>query len=49
MAGLQGMRSDLTARKGMIETQIRDLDTRIQEKKQRTAVGSDKGNAQENR
>ncbi|KAJ6095328.1 hypothetical protein N7486_006074 [Penicillium sp. IBT 16267x] len=42
MAALQGMRSNLTARRGMIETQIRDLDTRIQEKKQRTTEGSNK-------
>lgn len=38
---LQDMRSNLTARKGMLESQIRDLDARIQEKQQRTA-GNDK-------
>lgn len=47
MNALQGMRSNLTARKGMIETQIRDLDTRIQEKQQRKLGGGDKGNPQE--
>ncbi|KAJ5110094.1 hypothetical protein N7532_002739 [Penicillium argentinense] len=34
MNALQGMRSNLTARKGMLETQIRDLDAKIQQKKQ---------------
>ncbi|KAJ5772381.1 hypothetical protein N7520_002910 [Penicillium odoratum] len=47
MAALQGMRANLTARRGMIETQIRDLDTRIQEKKQRSAEGSDKERSQD--
>lgn len=37
------MRSNLTARKGMLETQLRDLDARIQEKQQRTAEGSGPG------
>ncbi|KAJ5657478.1 uncharacterized protein N7484_001127 [Penicillium longicatenatum] len=49
MAALQGMRSNLTARRGMIETQIRDLDARIQEKKQRNADGSNKDRPQEGR
>lgn len=42
MAALQGMRSNLTARKGMLETQIRHLDARIQEKQQRAASVHDK-------
>ncbi|KAJ5241963.1 uncharacterized protein N7469_000290 [Penicillium citrinum] len=37
MKALQGMRSNLTARKGMIETQIRDLEEKIQKKQERTA------------
>ncbi|KAJ5180083.1 hypothetical protein N7492_003293 [Penicillium capsulatum] len=41
MSSLQGMRSNLTARKGMIETQLRDLDARIQEKQKRAAEGND--------
>ncbi|KAJ5557163.1 uncharacterized protein N7503_000374 [Penicillium pulvis] len=49
MAVLQGMRSNLTARRGMIETQIRDLDTRIQEKNQRSTEGSDKERPQQGR
>lgn len=49
IAALQGMRSNLTARKGMLETQIRDLDARIQEKQQRAAAGSDKERPQSGR
>ncbi|KAJ5100683.1 hypothetical protein N7456_006735 [Penicillium angulare] len=41
MTALQNMRSNLTARRGMIETQIRDLDTRVQEKKERNPTNSD--------
>jgi len=39
MAALQDMRTNLTARRGMIERQIRDLETKIEEKKQRSAEG----------
>ncbi|KAJ5203735.1 uncharacterized protein N7498_004614 [Penicillium cinerascens] len=39
MAALQGMRSNLTARRGMIETQIRDLEAKMEEKKQRSTEG----------
>lgn len=46
MNALQGMRSNLTARKGILESQIRDLDARMQEKQQRAAAGSDKGRPQ---
>jgi hypothetical protein len=35
------MRSNLTARKGILENQIRDLDAKM-EKKQRAASGKDK-------
>ncbi|KAJ5595486.1 uncharacterized protein N7459_001694 [Penicillium hispanicum] len=49
MAALQGMRSNLTARKGMLETQIRDLDTRIQEKQQRKMEGNDRDQPQGSR
>ncbi|KAJ5887500.1 hypothetical protein N7495_007541 [Penicillium taxi] len=38
MKALRDMRSNLTARRGMIETQIRDLDARMNEKKQRSAA-----------
>ncbi|KAJ5263303.1 hypothetical protein N7478_010908 [Penicillium angulare] len=41
MTALQNMRSNLTARRGMIETQIRDLDTRVQEKKERNPTNGD--------
>lgn len=43
MSSLVGMRSNLTARKGMLETQLRDLDARIQERQKRAAEGSEKG------
>jgi hypothetical protein len=36
------MRSNLTARKGIIETQIRELDAKMEEKRQRAASGKDK-------
>ncbi|KAJ6113318.1 hypothetical protein N7523_006635 [Penicillium sp. IBT 18751x] len=42
MTALQSMRSNLTARRGMIETQIRDLEAKMEEKKRRSAEGSDK-------
>ncbi|KAJ6008684.1 hypothetical protein N7499_001265 [Penicillium canescens] len=41
MKALQGMRSNLTARKGIIEKQIRDLDARMLEKQQKS-IGGDK-------
>jgi hypothetical protein len=37
MKALKGMRSNLTARKGLIETQIRDLEDKIQKKKEMKA------------
>jgi hypothetical protein len=36
------MRSNLTARKGILEGQIRDLDAKMEEKRQRAALGKDK-------
>lgn len=42
MAALQHTRSNLTAKKGMIESQIRDLDARIEEKRQKGIGGGDK-------
>jgi hypothetical protein len=36
------MRSNLTARKGILENQIRDLDAKMEEKRQRAASGKDK-------
>lgn len=41
MTALKTMRSNLTARKGMLETQIQDLDARVKEKQQR--VGAENG------
>ncbi|CAG8890383.1 unnamed protein product [Penicillium egyptiacum] len=38
---LQGMRSNLIARKGIIENQIRDLDARMLEKQQKGVGGND--------
>lgn len=40
MTALKTMRSNLTARKGILETQIRDLDARVQEKQQRATAGN---------
>ncbi|KAJ5092526.1 hypothetical protein NUU61_007396 [Penicillium alfredii] len=40
LAALRGMRSNLTARKGMIESQIRDLDARVQEKQEKGIGGA---------
>ncbi|GLI77867.1 hypothetical protein PoHVEF18_006163 [Penicillium ochrochloron] len=42
LKALQGMRSNLTARKGILEGQIRDLDAKMEEKRQRAALGKDK-------
>ncbi|KAJ5474182.1 hypothetical protein N7475_003748 [Penicillium sp. IBT 31633x] len=42
LKALHGMRSNLTARKGILETQIRDLDARILEKQQKGIGGDDK-------
>ncbi|CEJ59695.1 hypothetical protein PEBR_27047 [Penicillium brasilianum] len=42
LTALQNMRSNLTARKGILENQIRDLDAKMEEKKQRAASGKDK-------
>ncbi|KAJ5412712.1 hypothetical protein N7465_005017 [Penicillium sp. CMV-2018d] len=39
---LQGMRSNLVARRGIIENQIRDLDARMLEKQQKGIGGDDK-------
>ncbi|KAJ6087873.1 hypothetical protein PENARI_c027G06666 [Penicillium arizonense] len=41
MKALQGMRSNLTARRGILEKQIRDLDARMLEKQQK-GIGGDK-------
>ncbi|KGO69736.1 hypothetical protein PITC_054030 [Penicillium italicum] len=38
---LQGMRSNLIARRGILENQIRDLDTRMLEKQQKGIGGDD--------
>ncbi|KAF3399935.1 hypothetical protein F1880_008101 [Penicillium rolfsii] len=38
LKALQGMRSNLIARKGILEGQIRDLNAKMEEKKQRAAV-----------
>ncbi|KAJ5742713.1 uncharacterized protein N7511_011114 [Penicillium nucicola] len=40
MKALQGMRSNLTARRGILENQIRDLDARMLEKQQK-GIGGD--------
>ncbi|EPS28474.1 hypothetical protein PDE_03420 [Penicillium oxalicum 114-2] len=40
LAALQNMRSNLAARKGMIENQIRELDAKVKEKAQRAALES---------
>jgi hypothetical protein len=44
MTALHNMRSNLTARKGMIERQIRDLDARMQEKQQKGIGGESNHN-----
>ncbi|KAJ5699018.1 hypothetical protein N7462_001023 [Penicillium macrosclerotiorum] len=49
MTALQGMRSNLTARKGMLETQIRDLDAKIEAKKQINTSKHDLEQSQERR
>ncbi|KAJ5732436.1 hypothetical protein N7493_003917 [Penicillium malachiteum] len=49
MAALQGMRSNLMARKGILQTQIQELDTRIEEKKGRDAASIDKERPQDGR
>ncbi|KAJ6014391.1 hypothetical protein N7540_008982 [Penicillium herquei] len=49
MGALQGMRSNLMARKGILQTQIQELDTRIQERKERSAASSDKEKPQDGR
>jgi hypothetical protein len=41
MKALQGMRSNLTVRKGILENQIRDLEGRMLEKQQK-GIGGDK-------
>jgi hypothetical protein len=43
------MRSNLTARKGILEGQIRDLDAKMEEKRQRAALGKDKEQQEEGR
>lgn len=49
MTALQNMRSNLTVRKGMMETQIRDLDARMQEKQQKGIGGESKNKPHEGR
>ncbi|KAJ5484800.1 hypothetical protein N7539_004788 [Penicillium diatomitis] len=40
LAALQNMRSSLTSRKGLLEKQIRELDAKMEEKKQRAVSGN---------
>ncbi|KAJ5542677.1 hypothetical protein N7535_005102 [Penicillium sp. DV-2018c] len=42
LKALQGMRSNLVTRKGIIENQIRDLDARVLEKQQKGIGGDNK-------
>ncbi|KAJ5166201.1 uncharacterized protein N7482_004982 [Penicillium canariense] len=42
LAALQKMRSNLNARRGILEAQIRDLDAKMEEKKQRATLENDK-------
>ncbi|KAJ5860199.1 uncharacterized protein N7529_007509 [Penicillium soppii] len=42
LKALQGMRSNLVARRGILENQIKDLDTRVLEKQQKGLNGEDK-------
>ncbi|KAF7717873.1 Uncharacterized protein PECH_002729 [Penicillium ucsense] len=40
LAALQNMRSSLTSRRGLLEKQIRELDAKMEEKKQRAVAGN---------